>query len=189
MKTRPVLLLLALIAISAVGVLTQANRLVDAVPLETITPESESFLPLVAKQPTFTPTPSPTSTSTPTCTPTPTPTCTPTPTPTLELEDGEYRANLPNGGLLWFTVTNGGASATDGGFSFQNQTWCPWAEYIFSGSGAISEESFEFTGYEGDWLAASLSCEAISSTQASCTAVRGGIGQGCNEITATATRR
>lgn len=120
-------------------------------------------------------------------TPTPTPTPTQPPPANPVLEDGYYEASLPEG-YLWFTVSNDGTTASDAGFYFRFAPWCSWASYSFGGlTRDITDGGFSFfvvDTYNREFVA-SLGCSSTSSTEAYCTARRGGLGQ-CSGASGTA---
>ena len=125
-------------------------------------------------------------------TPTPIPTFTPLPPPNPQLQDGYYKANLPNNGQISFTVSGNGTQAKDGGFLFQVAPFCPWGAYSFSGlivpitNGGFNFFVFDFQNRE---FIASLGCQSLSSTQATCYARQPMAYTGCGGITGVATRR
>jgi len=133
------------------------------------------FLPVVMKQPTATQTVTPT----------------PTATPVPHLLDGDYVASLSYGGDIHFSVTNGGTVAMNAGFSFKVAPWCSWGFYEFSGSKLISDGYFRFVVVDV-WnreIIASLSCNALSSTEASCSASRPSLGAECTGTGGLAVRQ
>ncbi len=157
---RRVLLLLGIVAV----MILHGMRLAWAsVPLDVL--GTPLYLPIILRQPTPTATPPPTS----------------TPLPTFRLLDGYYEADLPNNGSLWFTVTNNGSLATNGGFyGLPVGYFCTYHSYDFNTNAGIAEGRFTFYGFNlpDPSLLARMSCTAISITQASCTA-REVVDDGC----------
>ena len=167
------LLTLACFVVSLMVLLGSGESPLQAMPAQTVTP-ALGYLPLALRQPTLTPT------ATPTPSATPTPTATPYPT----LNDGQYQADVGEGGMgrIFFRVSGGGAEVYGAWFVFQAHSYCDMATYDFTGSKAITEGEFLFQEKDGDTLKASLSCDYVSDTQAECTAVMGGIPAGCNTV-------
>ena len=102
--------------------------------------------------------------------PTPTATPIPTTTPAPNLQDGYYSGNAGYDGDLWFTVSNGGTIALGAGFLSQAQYTCPWYGYSFSGSDTITNGSFGFIvmDYQNREIIASFGCNSISNSSATC---------------------
>lgn len=127
----------------------------------------------------------------PTETPTAVPTPTPVPTPRGQLQDGYYEATFDNGGAIWFTVRDEGTVATDAGFDFKREILgCGWHINLFEGYEYINEGHFEFLELGSDFFpVASLECEALSSTNASCRAADRTGNDICAWITGVAERQ
>jgi len=139
--------------------------------------EEVAYLPIVIKQPT------------PTSTPLPTPTIIPTPGP--KLKDGYYLAEFSNGGFIQFVISGNGTIASSAGFVYQSFVVCPWGSYGFDGTTPVNNGAFSFLEIDSQYrsLIAKLSCNSISSTQASCYARRYGLGSTCGGVTGIATWR
>lgn len=132
---------------------------------ETVTPPADSYMPLVFRQPTLTPS----------ATPTPEPTATPTVTPGARLLDGYYNGDVPSpgAGRIWFNVSHNGSWANDGAFFVRgNDAGCAMEARTFSNSARTYNGAFLFyeTDSSGDTYLAELHCRSISSTQAKCSA-------------------
>jgi alpha-tubulin suppressor-like RCC1 family protein len=145
-------------------------------PVPVVWNQARLYLPLVALEPTLTPTPTPIPTSTPV--PSATPVASPTRAPILQ--DGYYEADLAQGGLIYMTITGGGTLAIDGAFSVLSYApGCSWQAYVFTTNATISNGSFEFVGADNRSIEALMDCRAISNTQVSCGALRYGTGNYC----------
>ena len=169
-------LTLAFLGLSLMAVLGWNRTPLRAMPAQLLTPES--YLPLAMRQ------------ATPTPTPTATPTPTPTSTPTVVYQDGNYQADVGCGkqGRIFFTVKKGSSRASDASLFFQAECWCQTAIYEFPSSTSIEDGYFRFQVKDGDDLVARLTCDHVSYTEASCTAVMGGMPAGCDTVTGNATR-
>jgi len=140
------------------------------------TPTALAYLPMISKP-------------LPTNTPTSTPTSTPTPRP--KLQDGYYSGNAGYYGEVWFTVSNGATSSSNGGFSTQAFYFCSLGSYSFAGPISITNGGFSFQvyDYQNRILVASLGCTAISNTQATCNTYYQGLGSQCSHSSGVATLR
>jgi hypothetical protein len=138
------------------------------------TPTALAYLPVISKP-------------LPTNTPTFTPTSAPTPRPNLQ--DGYYSGNAGYYGDVWFTVSNGGTSASNGGFYTQAFYFCSPGSYSFTGPVSITNGGFSFQVYDFQEriLVASLSCTSISNAQATCKTYYQGLGSQCSHSSGLAT--
>ncbi len=174
-RRRVIVWIACLLAIITTSSLAYSSHLQSTAYLA-LSGDNTLYFPIVMKQPTATPTATPTPTPTATATHTATPTSTPTLTPTVvpNLLDGNYLATLNYGGDIHFSVTNGGTAASNAGFAVLVAPWCPWRIYEFSGTRPIGDGIFQFIVVDlgSREIIASLSCSAISSTGASCSASR-----------------
>jgi len=120
---------------------------------ETVTPPANSYMPLVFRQPT----------------------ATPTVTPGARLQDGYYFGSVPSpgAGSIWFNVSHNGRWANDGAFFVRgNDAGCALEARAFSNSARTYNGAFHFyeTDASGYTYLAELHCRSISSTQAECSA-------------------
>jgi len=115
----------------------------------------------------------------------------PPPPPPPLLKDGYYKADLPYGGSIWFTVTDNGTKARNGGFIFYIPYVCPYSVHTFPRETKIDNGSFgwsDFDFIEREFIA-SLGCSANSTDQALCHAWKPSPYTGCGGSDGIATFR